>query len=121
MAMVIGKTKDFIAQELLPHLYAQGNTNDLMTESEGEAQRRSEMVRIYEASREALRIIGDINTSTVSTSLPPPVHNSYADKPPLPPGRRNLPPSPNPAVPRRPAPVRPTSAPYAPPVVPSRP
>jgi len=45
----------------------------MMHESESEVQRRNEMLRIYQASKEALKIIGDINATTISTSLPPPV------------------------------------------------
>ena len=44
-----------------------------MHESESEVLRRNEMLRIYQASKEALRIIGDINANTISTSTPPPV------------------------------------------------
>lgn len=44
-----------------------------MHESDAEVQRRNEMLRIYQASKEALKIIGDINATTVTTALPPPV------------------------------------------------
>lgn len=50
--------------------------NDLMQESDMEAARRNDMLRIYQASKEALRIIGDLNQSTISTPLPPPVDHS---------------------------------------------
>ena len=49
-----------------------------MHESETEVQRRNEMLRIYQASKEALKIIGDINATTISTGLPPPVANDDA-------------------------------------------
>ncbi|MEQ2177725.1 Dynamin- GTPase protein [Goodea atripinnis] len=42
-----------------------------------QAQRRDEMLRMYHALREALNIIGDISTTTVSTSMPPPVDDSW--------------------------------------------
>ena len=44
-----------------------------MHESDAEVLRRAEMLRIYQASKEALKIIGDINATTTTTSLPPPV------------------------------------------------
>lgn len=47
--------------------------NELMHESDAEVARRNEMIRIYQASKEAMRIIGDINATTMSTPLPPPV------------------------------------------------
>lgn len=79
MCMIICKAKEFISQELLANLYAYGNTNDLMNESDTEVTRRNEMIRIYQASKEALKIIGDLHQSTVSTPLPPPVDDSRYD------------------------------------------
>ena len=145
MFMVVNSTKEFVASELLAHLYSQGNTNDLMHESDAEVQRRNEMLRIYQASKEALKIIGDISATTVQTSLPPPVdtaddtdydiinaaqpqsrpppaarpgsfHPSPSMNRPGMPSRPNPPPPHKPAeVPRRPAPNRPA------PSLPSRP
>lgn len=37
--------------------------------------KREEMLRIYHATKEALRIIGDVSMATVSTPVPPPVKN----------------------------------------------
>lgn len=51
----------------------------MMHESDIEVQRRNEMLRIYQASKEALKIIGDINATTVTTSLPPPVASESGD------------------------------------------
>lgn len=48
-----------------------------MEESPEQAQRREEMLRMYHALKEALSIIGDINTTTSSTPLPPPVDDSW--------------------------------------------
>jgi dynamin GTPase len=48
-----------------------------MEESAEQAQRRDEMLRMYQALKEALVIIGDINTATVSTPAPPPVDDSW--------------------------------------------
>ena len=67
------QTKEFIFSELLANLYSCGDQNTLMEESAEQAQRRDEMLRMYHALKEALSIIGDINTTTVSTPMPPPV------------------------------------------------
>lgn len=48
-----------------------------MEESADQAQRRDEMLRMYHAIKEALSIIGDISTSTVSTPAPPPVNDGW--------------------------------------------
>ncbi|XP_054769970.1 dynamin-1-like isoform X1 [Lytechinus pictus] len=81
MALMINDTKDFILAEMLAHLYSTGDQASLMEESADEAQRRDEMLRMYQATKEALRIIGDINMSTKSTPLPPPVQNDDLIKP----------------------------------------
>lgn len=44
-----------------------------MEESPIEAQRREETLRMYQACKEALRIINDANMATMSTDMPPPV------------------------------------------------
>lgn len=59
-----------------------------MEESAEQAQRRDEMLRMYHALREALNIIGDINTTTISTPLPPPVDDSWLQVQNIPSGRR---------------------------------
>ena len=43
-----------------------------MEESAEEALRREETLRMYHATKEALKIIGDVSTNTVSTPTPPP-------------------------------------------------
>lgn len=48
-----------------------------MEESADQAQRRDDMLRMYHALKEALSIIGDISTSTVSTPVPPPVDDTW--------------------------------------------
>uniref|UniRef100_A0A8C2FTM7 dynamin GTPase n=1 Tax=Cyprinus carpio TaxID=7962 RepID=A0A8C2FTM7_CYPCA len=77
MHLMISNTKEFINAELLAQLYSCGDQNTLMEESAEQAQRRDEMLRMYHALREALNIIGDISTTTISTSLPPPVDDSW--------------------------------------------
>uniref|UniRef100_A0A8B9GZV3 Dynamin-2 n=1 Tax=Astyanax mexicanus TaxID=7994 RepID=A0A8B9GZV3_ASTMX len=77
MHLMINNTKEFIHAELLAQLYSCGDQNTLMEESAEQAQHRDEMLRMYYALKEALNIIGDISTTTVSTSLPPPVDDSW--------------------------------------------
>ncbi|ETE62389.1 Dynamin-1, partial [Ophiophagus hannah] len=73
---------------LLANLYSCGDQNTLMEESAEQAQHRDEMLRMYHALREALNIIGDINTTTISTPLPPPVDDSWLQVQNIPSGRR---------------------------------
>lgn len=72
----------------------------MMEESPEEAQKREEMLRMYHACKEAMRIIGDVSMATVSTPVPPPVKNDWLasglDNPRLSP--------PSPGGPRRTAP-----------------
>ncbi|XP_066223125.1 dynamin-1 isoform X1 [Saccopteryx leptura] len=135
MHLMINNTKEFIFSELLANLYSCGDQNTLMEESAEQAQRRDEMLRMYHALKEALSIIGDINTTTVSTPMPPPVDDSWLQVQSVPAGRSRSPtssPTPQrraPAVPparpgsRGPAPGPPPagSALGAAPPVPSRP
>uniref|UniRef100_A0A8B9BY67 dynamin GTPase n=1 Tax=Anser brachyrhynchus TaxID=132585 RepID=A0A8B9BY67_9AVES len=138
------QTKDFIHSELLANLYSCGDQNTLMEESAEQAQRRDEMLRMYHALKEALNIIGDINTSTISTPMPPPVDDSWLQVsptssptpqrrapavPPARPGSRGPAPGPPPAGGSTlggapPVPSRPGASPDPfgpPPQVPSRP
>uniref|UniRef100_A0A8C5AS02 Interferon-induced GTP-binding protein Mx n=1 Tax=Gadus morhua TaxID=8049 RepID=A0A8C5AS02_GADMO len=75
MHIMINSAKDFIHSELLAYLYSAGNQSSLMEESADQAQRRDEMLRMYQALKEALNIIGDISTTTISTPVPPPVND----------------------------------------------
>uniref|UniRef100_A0A674GFC4 dynamin GTPase n=1 Tax=Taeniopygia guttata TaxID=59729 RepID=A0A674GFC4_TAEGU len=77
MHLMINNTKDFIHSELLAFLYSSSDQSSLMEESAEQAQRRDEMLRMYHALKEALAIIGDISTSTVSTPVPPPVDDTW--------------------------------------------
>ncbi|XP_010778940.1 dynamin-1a isoform X3 [Notothenia coriiceps] len=147
MHLMINNTKEFINADLLAQLYSCGDQGSLMEESQEQAHHRDEMLRMYHALREALSIIGDISTTTVTTSMPPPVDDSWLQVqranmggrspatsptpnrrappgPPARPGSRGPPPGPPPAggppVPSRPgASPDPFSGP--PPTVPSRP
>uniref|UniRef100_A0A673B6Q9 Dynamin-2 n=1 Tax=Sphaeramia orbicularis TaxID=375764 RepID=A0A673B6Q9_9TELE len=77
MHLMINSAKDFIHSELLAYLYNAGDQGSLMEESAEQAQRRDEMLRMYHALKEALVIIGDISTTTVSTPVPPPVDDTW--------------------------------------------
>ncbi|XP_041838093.1 dynamin-2 isoform X4 [Melanotaenia boesemani] len=130
MHLMINSAKDFIHSELLAYLYSAGDQGSLMEESAEKAQRRDEMLRMYHALKEALVIIGDISTSTISTPMPPPVDDTWIAKEPSPPPASRLasstapPPNRPPAVrgptPGPPPPLNPSPAFGAPPV-PSRP
>ncbi|XP_073993758.1 dynamin-1 shibire isoform X4 [Rhodnius prolixus] len=100
MFLIINNAKDFINGELLAHLYASGDQSSMMEESQEEALKREEMLRMYHACKEALRIIGDVSMATVSTPVPPPVKNDWlaTDNPRLSP--------PSPGGPRRPVPTQ---------------
>ncbi|XP_015683028.1 dynamin-2 isoform X2 [Protobothrops mucrosquamatus] len=135
MHLMINNTKDFIHSELLAYLYSSADQNSLMEESADQAQRRDDMLRMYHALKEALNIIGDITTSTVSTPVPPPVDDMWLQagsgghsptsqrRPPstaLPPGRPPAVRGPMPGPPLIPVPAAGSSSFVAPPI-PSRP
>uniref|UniRef100_A0A4W3K249 dynamin GTPase n=1 Tax=Callorhinchus milii TaxID=7868 RepID=A0A4W3K249_CALMI len=77
MHLMINNAKYFINAELLASLYSSEEQNTLMEESPEQTQRRDETLRMYHAIKEALNIIGDINTNTVTVPLPPPVDDSW--------------------------------------------
>uniref|UniRef100_UPI0037E70B2F dynamin-3-like n=1 Tax=Semicossyphus pulcher TaxID=241346 RepID=UPI0037E70B2F len=97
MHLMIINVKDFINAELLAQLYSTGDQNALMDESQEQAQRRDEVLRTHQALKEALLIIGDISTSTITTPMPPPVDTSWMGGSS---GSRRSPP-PSPTAPRR--------------------
>ncbi|XP_051923853.1 dynamin-1-like isoform X2 [Hippocampus zosterae] len=119
MHLMVNNTKDFIHADLLAQLYSCTDQNTLMEESQEQAQRRDDMLRMYHALREGLNIIGDISTSTVSTSMPPPVDDSWLQVTGMPSGRRSPMSSPTPQRRAPPGPLRPGAR--APPGPPSRP
>jgi len=147
MFLMINDAKAFIHGELLANLYATGDTQSMMEESADEALKREEMLRMYHACKEALKIISDVSTSTIGTAAPPPVKNDWMPqpspqnqpqtlpanprKPSVQPGTNNIarpppPARPVPSVPGRPggsAPPPPPSRPgggLPPPLIPSR-
>ncbi|XP_075403157.1 dynamin-2 isoform X1 [Tenrec ecaudatus] len=134
MHIMINNTKAFIHHELLAYLYSSADQTSLMEESAEQAQRRDEMLRMYHALKDALNIIGDISTSTVSTPMPPPVddtwlqssssHSPTPQRRPVssvhPPGRPPAVRGPTPGPPLIPMPVG-TTASFSAPPIPSRP
>ncbi|XP_071246149.1 dynamin-2-like isoform X1 [Salvelinus alpinus] len=129
MHLMINSAKDFIHSELLAYLYSCGDQGSLMEESADQAQRRDEMLRMYHALKEALVIIGDISTTTVSAPVPPPVDDTWRTKEPCPPQARPapaaVPPPSRPPAARGPTAAPPPSSPQNPafgaPLIPSRP
>ncbi|XP_073327788.1 dynamin-2-like isoform X5 [Pagrus major] len=101
MHLMINSAKDFIHSELLAYLYSAADQGSLMEESAEQAQRRDEMLRMYHALKEALVLIGDISTTTVSVPLPPPVDDSWIAK------EQSPPPASRAAVAAAPPPGRP--------------
>ncbi|KAL3180362.1 hypothetical protein MRX96_008929 [Rhipicephalus microplus] len=93
MHLTINNTKEFIYSELLAALYASGDQTQLMEESPEEAQKRDEMLRMYHACKEALRIIGDVSMQTSYQPTPPPVKDDWLKMQP-PDSPRPAPPSP---------------------------
>ncbi|VDK43218.1 unnamed protein product [Anisakis simplex] len=78
MFLIVNKVSEFLRDgELLANLYQVGDTDSMMEESQLEAQKREEMLRMYHACKEALRIIGEVNMSTVTTEPPPAVSNDW--------------------------------------------
>ncbi|XP_059138899.1 dynamin-1-like isoform X1 [Physella acuta] len=142
MYLIISNIRIFINSDLLAHIYSTGDQGQMMEESAEEALRREEILRMYHATKDALQIISDVSTSTVTTPTPPPVKDDwlgpeenmnsgappYNNRPPSPARPRGVPPLPNrpmdqplqptraaPGVPNRPAPERPM------PSIPARP
>ncbi|KAL0966272.1 hypothetical protein UPYG_G00293220 [Umbra pygmaea] len=134
MHLMITNVKDFINAELLAQLYSSGDQGALMDESQEQVQRRDEVLRTHQSLKEALAIIGDISTSTISTPMPPPVNDwrgggnrspptsptgsrrMSSGQRPSPGGGRGAPPPPN-----RPGPLGPFNNSADSPQVPSRP
>uniref|UniRef100_A0A4W5NIP7 Uncharacterized protein n=1 Tax=Hucho hucho TaxID=62062 RepID=A0A4W5NIP7_9TELE len=123
MHLMINSAKDFIHSELLAYLYSCGDQGSLMEESADQAQRRDEMLRMYHALKEALVIIGDISTTTVSAPVPPPVDDTWRSKDPRPAPAAVPPPSRPPAArgPAAPPPSSPQNPAFGAPLIPSRP
>eukprot|EP00054_Salpingoeca_dolichothecata_P036815 m.8763 g.8763 ORF g.8763 m.8763 type:complete len:844 (+) comp7056_c0_seq1:87-2618(+) len=137
MFLQVQQMKIFASEDLLALLYREASPDELMEESQAEAQRREEMLAMYQTSKDALRIIGDVNLNTKYEELPPPVEDKRAPpaaRPARPgqtaPPRKEPPPArprpstrkpPPPAAPTRPSRGAPPATPPARPTRPSRP
>ncbi|KAF5893514.1 dynamin-2 isoform X1, partial [Clarias magur] len=127
MHLMINSAKDFIHSELLAFLYSSADQSVLMEECADQAQHREEVLRMYHALKEALSIISDISTTTISTPLPPPVDSNWINSETSPPPQMkppsSVPPPGRPPAARGPAvgpPAGSAPPPLAPPI-PSRP
>jgi dynamin GTPase len=72
--------REFVKNEIIAHIYSSGDQASLMEESAEEALKRDETLRIYNATKEALRIIADVSRDTITESIPPPIkaNDSYS-------------------------------------------
>jgi hypothetical protein len=69
MHLMVNCFKDFVRDELLSNLYRDSRPEQLMEESASEVQRRKELLAMYNTSKEALRIIGEVNQGTVVRNI----------------------------------------------------
>merc|ERR1719312_1543475 len=117
MYLMINDTKAFINGELLASLYSTGDTQNMMEESADEAIRREEMLRMYHACKEALKIIGDISTATIHSGPQSSVRTDYSalsapssySQPATSPANARKPPPPSSAGSSRPPPPAPSA------------
>ena len=61
---------EFIRDELLAYLYQCGDTDSLMEESAEAALLREQTLSMYHACKEALRIISEVDFSTLGNQPP---------------------------------------------------
>lgn len=66
------QVKEFIHTELLAHLYSSGDNSALMNESPEQAMHREHVLQTHSALKEALSILSEISTSTLTTLFSPP-------------------------------------------------
>ncbi|XP_074655021.1 dynamin-1-like isoform X3 [Tubulanus polymorphus] len=109
MHLIVNQVKEFLKTEMIAQLYSTGDQNSMMEESPEEAQRREDLLRMYHAMKEALTIISDVTTNTMTTPVPPPVNDDWLK----PSGNNSRPPSPGPnrSAPSRAMPPPPQSQP----------
>lgn len=68
MHMIINSLKEFLKHEIIAHIYSSGDQASLMEESEEETQKRQEILRIYNSTKEALRLIDDVARDKIDLS-----------------------------------------------------
>ena len=81
MLIIINNIKSFISGELLPHLYATGNTEAMMEESADEVMKREEMLRLHHACQEAIEIINTVSVNPQNNSRPYHPHGNLPSRP----------------------------------------
>lgn len=113
MHFLINSTKDFMHSDLWTTLFHQGDQASLMEESPEEERRRTALMKTYQACKEALAIISDINMKTVSTPLPAPVKVDWTPAPTLP-APTPMAAAPAPALAPKPTSIAPPPMPAAP-------
>jgi dynamin GTPase len=85
MALIVNRIAEFLREELIMRIYQAGDTETLMEESQVEAQKREEILRMYQACREALAIINSATSSIQSAAtgqMPPPGQQFHNGAPP---------------------------------------
>jgi len=104
MHLIINNVREFIKNEIIAYIYSSGDQNSLMEESAEEALKRDETLRIYNSTKEALRIIGDVARDTITEPTPPPIRQydtlpapSIMNRPSSPKNPRQAPSAPKPA------------------------
>ncbi|VDO01988.1 unnamed protein product [Rodentolepis nana] len=76
MHLLIDDVKKYLKSDLLPALYAL-DANRLMEESPEEKRRKQDLVTMYNTMKEALNIIADVTTHTITTPVPPPITDDW--------------------------------------------
>lgn len=65
---IINNVREFIKNEIIAYIYSSGDQSSLMEESADEVLKRDETLRIYQSTKDALKIIGDVARDTLSDS-----------------------------------------------------
>eukprot|EP00124_Ichthyophonus_hoferi_P002082 Ihof_evm3s130 gene=Ihof_evmTU3s130 len=73
MYLLISTVKDNIKTEMVGAMYSAGSPDELMEESAEEQDRRDQIMKMLNMSKEALKIISEISISTKYEAPPPPV------------------------------------------------
>ena len=60
MHLVINNVREFVKHEIVAQVYSTGDQSGLMDENPEEVKKRDDTMRVYNSTKEALRIIGDV-------------------------------------------------------------
>ena len=74
MCIIIDEVKAFLKQDIVANLYT-CDTNSIMEESVEEKDRRKNLLRTHQALKDALNIINEVSSKTVSVPIPNQVYN----------------------------------------------